>query len=53
MIVQVFWGNPEGWGGKEVRGVQDGGTHVHLWPIHVDVWQKPLQYYKVVSLQLN
>ena len=23
------------------RGVQDGGTHVRLWPIPVAVWQKP------------
>ena len=23
------------------RGVQDGGTHVHPWLIHVDVCQKP------------
>ena len=22
------------------------------WLIHVNVWQKPLQYYKVISLQL-
>ena len=31
--------NPEGQGGEGGgRGVQDGGrTHVHLWPIHVDV----------------
>ena len=26
------------------EGVQDGGTHVNLWPIHVDIWQKPSQY---------
>ena len=33
---------PERWdreGGA--RQVQEGG-HVNLWPIHVDVWQKPL-----------
>ena len=22
------------------------GTYVYLWLIHVDVWQKPAQYYK-------
>ena len=34
----MLWDNPEGWGGKEGgRGVQDGGTHEHLWLIHVDV----------------
>ena len=26
-------------------------THVCLWPIHVDVWQKPLQYCKVIILR--
>ena len=50
----VFWDNPEGWGGDGGgRGVQDGGTPVHPWLIHVNVWQKPLQYCKVISLQLN
>ena len=28
------------------------GTHVNLWLIHVNVWQKPLQYCKIISLQL-
>ena len=37
--------------GREVGGVQDGGTHVHLWLIHGNVW--PPQYCKVISLQLN
>ena len=27
-------------------------THVNPWLIHVHVWQKPLQYCKVISLQL-
>ena len=27
-------------------------THVNPWLIHVTVWQKPLQYCKVISLQL-
>ena len=39
----VLWDNQEGWGRKEGRrdrrGVLDGGTHVHPWLIHVDVWQ--------------
>ena len=26
--------------------------HVNPWLIHVNVWQKPLQYSKVISLQL-
>ena len=29
------------------------GTHVYLWPIHIDVWQKSSQYYKVIILQVN
>ena len=28
------------------------GTHVNPWLIHVNIWQKPLQYFKVISLQL-
>ena len=28
------------------------GTHINLLLIHVSVWQKPLQYCKVISLQL-
>ena len=27
------------------------GTHVNPWLIHVNVWQKSLQYCKVISLQ--
>ena len=38
--------------GREVRGGSGWGTHVNPWLIHVNVWQKPLQYYKVISLQL-
>jgi len=29
------------------------GTHVHPWLIHVNVWQKPLQYYTIIGLQLK
>ena len=40
--------------GREVGGgVQDGGTHVYPWLIHVDAWQKPPQYRKVIILQLK
>ena len=46
----VHWDDPEGGDGEE-GGVQDG-EHVNPWLIHVDVWQKPLQYCKVISLQL-
>ena len=50
----VLWDNPEGWGVEGGRrGVQNGGTHVHPWLIHVNVWLKPQQYCKVISLQLK
>ena len=39
--------------GRKVGGVQDGGTPVHPWLIHVDVWQKAPQHCKVISFQLK
>ena len=46
-------GRPRGIGW---RGRWDGGSGwgIHVYPrlIHVNVWQKPLQYCKVISLQL-
>ena len=36
----------------EREGGSGWGTHVNPWLIHVNVWQKPLQYGKVISLQL-
>ena len=45
---------PGGWDGEgRRRGGSGWGTHVHWWLINVDVGQKPLQYCKVVSLQLK
>ena len=35
---------------EEVGGSEWGD--VHPWVIHVDVWQKPPQYCKVIGLQL-
>ena len=50
----LLWDNPEGQGGEGGgSGVQDGGTQVHLWLIHVNVWKKPPQHCKVISLQLK
>ena len=40
-----------GWRGSW-EGGSGWGTHVNPWLIHVNVWQKPLQYCKVFSLQL-
>ena len=46
-------GRPRGmeWGGTW-EGGSGWGTHVNPWLIHVSVWQKPLQYCKVINLQL-
>ena len=41
--------NLEGWD-EEGGGFKREGTYVYLWPIHVDVWQKPTQYCKVIIL---
>ena len=41
-----------GWGGRQEDGGSGWGTHVNPWLIHVNVWQKPLQYCKIISLQL-
>ena len=40
-----------GWRGRW-EGGSGWGIHVNSWLIHVYVWQKPLQYCKVISLQL-
>ena len=40
-----------GWGGRQEGGL-GWGTHVNLWLIHVHVWQKTLQYCKVINLQV-
>ena len=47
----VLCDNLEGWhgdGGR--RSVRREGTYVYLWLVHVDVWQKPSQYCKVIIL---
>ena len=40
-----------GWRGRQ-EGGSGWGIHVNPWLIHVNAWQKPLQYFKVISLQL-
>ena len=48
----VLWDNPEGQGGKGGGGgLHKWGAHIYVWLIHVDVWQKPSQYCKVIILQ--
>ena len=49
----VHWDNLRDGMGREEGGGFRMGTHVHPWLIHVNVWQKPLQYCKVTSLQLK
>ena len=49
----VHWDDPERWDGEGGGGASGWGTHVHPWLIHVSVWQNPLQYYKVISVQLK
>ena len=46
----VHWDDPEGWDGE---GGSEWGAHVHAWLNHVNVSWKPLQYCKVISLQLK
>ena len=45
--LKVSWQSGGRW-----EGGSGWGTHVNPWLIHVNVWQKPLQYCKVISLQL-
>ena len=46
----VLWDDPEG--SDREGGGRDWGTHVHPRLFHVNVWQRPPQYCKVISLQL-
>ena len=49
----MHWDDPEGWDGKGGGvGVSGWGTHVNPWLIQANVWQKPIQYCKVINLQL-
>ena len=34
---------------REVGGDWDGGTHVYLWLIHVNVWQNHLNIIKYLA----
>ena len=50
----VLWDNLEDGVRREVRGgFRMEGIYVYLGPIHIDVWQKPSQYCKVIILQLK
>ena len=44
--------NLEGWGGEgDGREVQEEGTYIYLWLIHVEVWQKTEEFCKTIILQ--
>ena len=50
----VHWDDPEGWDGEGKGGWGSRwGMHVHPWLIHANVWQNPLQYCKVINIQLK
>ena len=39
---------------REMGGeLRRDGTYAYAWHIHVDLWQKPTQYYKAIILQLK
>ena len=49
-----LWDNLGGWGGEGGgRGFRMEGTQVYAWTSHIDVWQKPSRYCKVIILQLK
>ena len=51
---RVLYDNLEGWDGVgHGREIQEGGAYVYLWLIHVDIWQKPTQYYQGITRQLK
>ena len=50
----MLYNNQEGWDGVEGRRrFKRKGTHIYLWLMHADVWQKPTQYYEAIILQLK
>ena len=52
----MHWDDPEGWDEEGSVGLGWGfrmGNACNSWLIHMNVWQKPLQYCKVISLQLK
>ena len=47
-------GQPRGIGWREVgEGFRIGRTHIYLWPIHADVWQKPSQYCNYPPIKIH
>ena len=52
MYEQVLSDNLEGYGGER-GGFRREGTYVCLWPIHVDIQQKPSHYCKKKKKKLT
>ena len=48
-----YWDDPEGWDGEGGGSGVQHGEHIQPCLIHINVRQKPLQYCKVISLQLK
>ena len=42
-----------GVGVEVVGGIQNEGTHVHLWLIHVNVWQKRKKKKEITIFKMN
>ena len=48
----VHWDDPEGWyGDARWEGGSGWGTRVHLWQIHVNVWQNQYNIIKYLAWQ--
>ena len=45
----------KGWGGEAGgrRVFRMEGTHECIWPLHIDVWQKPSQYCNYHPIKIN
>ena len=48
-----MWDELRKWIEGSGKECQEGVAHVYLWLIHVDVRQKPAQYYKAIIFQLK
>ena len=49
----VLWETQRDRVGRGTGGEFRMAENVYPWLIHVDVWQKPSQYFKVIILQLK
>ena len=42
-----------GWAGRQEGQFRMDMTHVYLWLVHIDIWQKPSQYCNYPSIKIN